>query len=432
MSTLTSSYNSNNIQDDKMSNNPIITTTTTTTTTSPSSSSGVASGSGSIMNSPYINNNNNNNNNNNSNTDINKSINNSNNNNNNKDSNAFTVKSIMYNDKKKNILTQKENGPCPLIAIINVLSLRGEIEINDTPMSYDGLVERIGSHLFESMKNYENTEEQFDYEIKINDSINALPTMISGLNLDIKFTGIRDFDSSCDMSIFKVLSIDLVHGWLVDPQDIELVSIIGDLTYNKLTEKICNSNPIKSSGEDLFSQFKIKQFLADTSSQLSYHGLYELHSKLNEGELVIFFRNNHFNTMLKRNSELYLLVTDEGYINEPIVWERLSQIDGDTEYVLHDFKNFKKEDLYSSFDNQNNGPNNVVVNTDAMTDEELAHYINNQENQPSIDQDFAVALQLQNQENAKAGYRKPKEKKEKKQKEQNNNNNKESKFCKTQ
>lgn len=55
--------------------------------------------------------------------------------------------------------------------------------------------------------------------------------------------------------------------------------------------------------------------------------------------MVVFFRNNHFNTLTKHNGQLYLLVTDFGYADVPsVVWEKLDVIDGDTEYATDEFK----------------------------------------------------------------------------------------------
>lgn len=42
-----------------------------------------------------------------------------------------------------------------------------------------------------------------------------------------------------------------------------------------------------------------EQFLESTATQLSYHGLCELNATATEGEISVFFRNNHFSTMIK-------------------------------------------------------------------------------------------------------------------------------------
>lgn len=42
-----------------------------------------------------------------------------------------------------------------------------------------------------------------------------------------------------------------------------------------------------------------EQFLETSAAQLTYHGLCELTAAAKEGELGVFFRNNHFSTMTK-------------------------------------------------------------------------------------------------------------------------------------
>ena len=64
----------------------------------------------------------------------------------------------------------------------------------------------------------------------------------------------------------------------------------------------------------------------------------ELNSVMKDGQLAVFFRNNHFSTLCKENSVLYLLVTDQGFLKEPkVVWETLSSIDGDGHFVDEKF-----------------------------------------------------------------------------------------------
>lgn len=43
-----------------------------------------------------------------------------------------------------------------------------------------------------------------------------------------------------------------------------------------------------------------ENFLSTTASQLTYHGLCELNSAVADGQICVFFRNNHFSAMYKR------------------------------------------------------------------------------------------------------------------------------------
>jgi len=77
----------------------------------------------------------------------------------------------------------------------------------------------------------------------------------------------------------------------------------------------------------------VEGFMQDTASQLTYYGLVQLHQDVREGELCVFFRNNHFCTMKRHKDELYLLVTDVGYYEqEKIVWEKLADVSGDNAF----------------------------------------------------------------------------------------------------
>ncbi|KAK3259399.1 hypothetical protein CYMTET_31601, partial [Cymbomonas tetramitiformis] len=82
----------------------------------------------------------------------------------------------------------------------------------------------------------------------------------------------------------------------------------------------------------------IRQFLDSTRSQLTWSGLAELRSRARPEELAVFFRNNHFSTLTKVNDELHLLLTDAGYGDQSeIVWEKLSEVNGDSTFMNSEF-----------------------------------------------------------------------------------------------
>ncbi|PNX88613.1 protein FAM63A, partial [Trifolium pratense] len=104
----------------------------------------------------------------------------------------------------------------------------------------------------------------------------------------------------------------------------------------------------------------VKSFLRNNASQLTFYGLFSLQEGLKERELCVFFRNNHFSTMFKFEGELYLLATDQGYINQPdLVWEKLNEVNGDTLFMTGNFKEFKVE----SQENNTWDENSVMTST---------------------------------------------------------------------
>ena len=59
---------------------------------------------------------------------------------------------------------------------------------------------------------------------------------------------------------------------------------------------------------------------------------------MKDGQLAVFFRNNHFSTMVKQGDTLYLLVTDQGFLLQAdVVWETLDSVQGDTVFVDKQF-----------------------------------------------------------------------------------------------
>lgn len=52
---------------------------------------------------------------------------------------------------------------------------------------------------------------------------------------------VSDFEFTPECIVFDLLSIGLYHGWLVDPQNAEMLSAVGGLSYNQLVEKIIAS-----------------------------------------------------------------------------------------------------------------------------------------------------------------------------------------------
>lgn len=136
----------------------------------------------------------------------------------------------------------------------------------------------------------------------------------------------------------------------------------------------------------------IRNFLKNNASQLTFYGLFCLQDGLKERELCVFFRNNHFSTMFKYDGELYLLATDQGYLNQPdLVWEKLNEVNGDTLFMTGNFKEFKVE---SQTTNDAWDEHNVV----ASTADYLASIDSAAQAGLDINSDLQLAIALQHQE----------------------------------
>ncbi len=106
----------------------------------------------------------------------------------------------------------------------------------------------------------------------------------------------------------------------------------------------------------------VKQFLDTTSHQLTYTGLTELHSHVQEGNLCVFFRNNHFATLTKHEGTLYLLVTDLGYAGvQEVMWEKLDDISGDTDLYDGHFRKSQVQNIHPASAGPNLSPEQLLA-----------------------------------------------------------------------
>ncbi|XP_006283608.2 ubiquitin carboxyl-terminal hydrolase MINDY-1 isoform X1 [Capsella rubella] len=344
----------------------------------------------------------------------------------------YKTKEIEYRSMTKRIILQDENGPCALISICNVLILRGEItlDLDCFEVSEQTLLNRVGEVLVER-KDY---DECIDLEL--------VDGLAEGIIVDVKFKSIKDFVFTPKLAIFDSLDIPLYHGWLVDPEDVEIATAIGGRSYDALLNELTaldtqtvkapnskengrlrkgdieeeealfkaltlsdrevsgvdthrDSNERKavsdSSGENGLTRKDgevINGFLKDNASQLTWHGLFTLEDTLKEDELCVFYRNNHFSTMLKRDDKLFTLVTDQGYLGEQdLVWERLSQINGDSVFITGNFKVFKRD----------SGENRKWGQKHAIKKSENVFCGINSEDMDNTDPDLQMAWELQRQ-----------------------------------
>uniref|UniRef100_A0A3Q4BMH8 Ubiquitin carboxyl-terminal hydrolase n=1 Tax=Mola mola TaxID=94237 RepID=A0A3Q4BMH8_MOLML len=284
----------------------------------------------------------------------------------------YHIKWIKWREENTPIITQNENGPCPLLAIMNVLLLAWKVKM--PPMmeiiTAEQLMEYLGDYILETKPKEITEAQRLNYEQNMSDAMAVLHKLQTGLDVNVKFTGVRVFEYTPECIVFDLLDIPLYHGWLVDPQMHDIVKAVGNCSYNQLVEKIISckqSDNSELAGEGIVAE----QFLNNTATQLTYHGLCELTSTVQEGELCVFFRNNHFSTMIKFKGQLYLLVTDQGFLTEEkVVWESLHNVDGDGNFCDSEFRLRPPSDPETVYRGQ----------------------------QDQIDQDYLMALSLQQEQ----------------------------------
>ncbi|RTG85190.1 uncharacterized protein DC041_0012393 [Schistosoma bovis] len=280
----------------------------------------------------------------------------------------YHIKWIKFNNQTRPIITQNNNGPCPMIAIANVLLLRGTINLsNDSELiSGNRLLAILSELLLSKAPNDLDYDQQINYESNFRDVLCLFPSLQTGLDINIRFTGVADFEYTPTLSLFDLFNIHIYHGWLVDPDEHDLAATVGNRTYNQLTEELLR---LESSDnyEDLKRSILVEWFLNESGSQLTFHGLSQLVTTLHDEELAVFFRNNHFNTILKHKDSIFVLVTDMGLLNEPnIVWELLNDLDGDTQFVDCSFQLFCPTTSDSSIRKTSDAVRVITIKSDKL------------------------------------------------------------------
>ncbi|KAL5962743.1 Ubiquitin carboxyl-terminal hydrolase MINDY-1 [Taenia solium] len=140
---------------------------------------------------------------------------------------------------------------------------------------------------------------RLNYEENLSSALGIFPSLQTGLDINVRFTGVSDFEYTPALTIFDLFRIPLYHGWVVDPQDRDLVEALRNQTYNQVVEMIID---YKSSSDPACVEKGLlaEEFLETAASQLTMCGLCELSEHLQENQLAVLFRNNHFNTIYKK------------------------------------------------------------------------------------------------------------------------------------
>lgn len=161
---------------------------------------------------------------------------------NNKGETMYKTKAVQFFGRSVPIILQNDNGPCPLLAICNVLLLRNNLKLGSeiTEVTLSDLLSFILDLLLDCNANRENRDEDYmcNQRQNISDAIITLQSLATGLNVNVRFRDIHDFEFTGECAVFEVLNIGLVHGWLCDPQDKVTSKVIGDNSYNTLVEKL--------------------------------------------------------------------------------------------------------------------------------------------------------------------------------------------------
>ncbi|KAF2012587.1 hypothetical protein BU24DRAFT_425226 [Aaosphaeria arxii CBS 175.79] len=372
----------------------------------------------------------------------------------------YQIKHIRWFDASSHsvrtspILTQNINGPCPLLALVNALSLSTPAGVQTEFIETLRTREQVSLGLLLDAVFEELMSGRRGGAARELPDVNALYTFLMGLHtgLNVNPMFVQDptatdgrsnlipglstrpggFENTRDMKLYSTFDVPLFHGWLPEPGSDAYIAfervaktydsaMIVQFQLEELDAKLSEGG-LSPDEQQLFTDIHaIKEFLDRWQSQLSDHGLRTIREALKPGQVAILFRNDHFSTLYKNphTNELMTLVTDQGYSShDEIVWESLVDVNGrGSELYSGDFRAVGNntnpqrqqhqqpvQSLLDIDDNQgwttvssqrrnNHGGATIASNEAAPTSTD--HETNRTEQE---DHDLALALQLQEEE----------------------------------
>jgi ubiquitin carboxyl-terminal hydrolase MINDY-1/2 len=307
-------------------------------------------------------------------------------------SEAYQIKNVRWYDARstKNprtspILVQNANGPCPLVALVNALSLTTPSNLDTALVQVLRSREQVSLNLLLDAVFDELMSRRANPDVPLPDVTELyafLKGLHTGMNVNPRFIPTPEltqahkrtslthihptergdlipgtFEDTKEMSLYATFSIQLIHGWLPPKTAPVYEALVRQAASyedaqnilfreEELEEKLQGGPDCDglSEEEQLLYQdiLTIKSFLAMSATQLTPWGLEVIAKATQPGTFAILFRNDHFSTLYRhpQTLELLTLVTDAGYAShDEIVWESLVDVNGErAEFFSGDFR----------------------------------------------------------------------------------------------
>ncbi|KAL4773405.1 hypothetical protein BDW60DRAFT_185031 [Aspergillus nidulans var. acristatus] len=330
---------------------------------------------------------------------------------------TYSIRHISWKDstgtlRDSPVLIQNQNGPCPLLALVNALILRAAGQDSQPP-----IVRALRSReqislglLIEALFDELTTRLGPDDELPDIEALSRFLTMLhAGMNVNPRLTlepnsVTGTFLETEDIKLYSTFGVSLVHGWLASPsteacaalgrmgqyhEDIQLLPF----RKQELEDRAMQGTVLSPEEERTMADIQAIQHFTDfeNATQLSAFGLEQLSRTLQPGSFSILFRNDHFSTLYKHPQlqRLFTLVTDAGYSNHAeVVWESLVDVNGSNAgFYAGDFR------LVSHSTPQESDPSGARISS-----HDTSQHSSTLSAQEQADADYAYALSLQYQE----------------------------------
>ena len=248
-------------------------------------------------------------------------------------SDLHDLKYVKSKDKFVRLVTQRSGYACSVILIANYLFFTNQVaqppyELNK--VSDEDLIGVLQSFLDERL----NSSQDFDKPLikRIRDDI---PRYTQGMYANIGFKSNLDFGSTEGVNpreVFSAFGLILIHSWVVDPEDTELIS---SLEYYS---KISGSKDDSPYFDDVVMGLQIDQSMGytDTSrfeiaykfikgSQRSAYGVEKMKETMENNQYYAFIHADHYSLCFKNTLQFDSVVVylDNGESDPVMRWRVL-------------------------------------------------------------------------------------------------------------
>lgn len=308
---------------------------------------------------------------------------------------TYQVKNINWSDteigakeiRKTPILIQNANGPCPLMALVNALTLTTSASAAEESVlvhtlrtreqiSLNLLLEAVFEELMSERRlppdqSLPDVTELYGFLKGLHTGMNVNPRFIPTEEIEKAFkrTSLTHlhpsergdlipgtFEDTTEMSFYRIFQIPLIHGWLPSKQEPVYESLKRRAESYEDAQNILfreeeleyklsapDGDGLSEDEQGMYQDIlSIKDFLYSSATQLTPWGLEVITKAMRPGSVAILFRNDHFSTLYRhpQTLQIFAVVTDAGYAGHAeVVWESLADINGErSEFFSGDFR----------------------------------------------------------------------------------------------
>ena len=125
------------------------------------------------------------------------------------------------------------------------------LSVDHGSVDVETLVSLIANQLFECSARGAGGDDEAAAALRgaLDDAIALLPGLSKGLDVNVRFAGSTLFEFTDCLGLFDLLDVQLVHGWLVDPEDHQTAQVLGQRTYNELVETLVCAKSVETQAD---------------------------------------------------------------------------------------------------------------------------------------------------------------------------------------